>query len=269
MAKFTGSPASRSASAALSMFFGVGGGEHVGRRALGQLGDQIGGAGEGERRLSLPGLSVSNCSPMSVNVFFSDAAANTVTCRCLPHRRAASRARSCRRTSTRDDADHEHGRPRQADASISRLSSWGFDDHGGGLDDGHRDDPGSRPSWSADSVLISETTVNGPHCIWTCAITRRRDLGDQADEAIARRAGDASGSFGAVPAFRGRTAASASPAITLRPDWSCPTGRVPSSIQRRTVSSLTPRSTAASLIRMSGTVHLPDLSKSADAAKAA
>ena len=31
--------------------------------------------------------------------------------------------------------------------------------------------PGSSPSSVADSLLISETTVKGPHCIWTSAIT--------------------------------------------------------------------------------------------------
>ena len=50
---------------------GVGGGEDVGGGALGQLGHQIRGAREGELDV-VPGLSVLNCSPISVNDFFSE-----------------------------------------------------------------------------------------------------------------------------------------------------------------------------------------------------
>src|SRR5699024_4838298 len=45
------------------------------------------------------------------------------------------------------------------------------------------------------------------------------------------------------------TRASSAPSIVLRPAWSACAVRVPRSTQRRTVSSLTPRSEAASLIR--------------------
>src|SRR3954454_22379146 len=62
-----------------------------------------------------------------------------------------------------------------------------------------------------------------------------------------------SGSFGTAAALARANSASASPAMTLRPDSSWPAGRLPSSIQRRTVSSLTPSSSAASRTRIGAT----------------
>ena len=55
---------------------GVGGGEHVRGCTLGELGDQVGGTREAENAF-VPGLSFFICAS-SVNVHFSDAAANTV-----------------------------------------------------------------------------------------------------------------------------------------------------------------------------------------------
>src|SRR5690349_17420124 len=63
-----------------------------------------------------------------------------------------------------------------------------------------------------------------------------------------------SGSFGAAAFVRAKPA-STSPAMTLRPASSWPAGRLPSSIQRRTVSSLTPNSSAASRTRIDATAE--------------
>ena len=77
-AKLTGSPASRSAWAALSMFF-------VSAEANTSAGapwvNWVTRSEEPakENSMSVPGLSVLNCSPISVNDFFNDAAAKTMS----------------------------------------------------------------------------------------------------------------------------------------------------------------------------------------------
>ncbi len=91
--------------------------------------------------------------------------------------------------------------------------------------------------------------VNGPHCNCTSAITpstvtsvTRPTIRLRAELAMP------SGSGGAA-AWSRANSASCSPAMTLRPASSFSAVRAPASIQRRTVSSLTPSSAAASLIR--------------------
>ncbi len=110
--------------------------------------------------------------------------------------------------------------------------------------------PGSRPSWRADSLLISETTVCGPHCISTSAITvsattrvTRPTNRLRAELAIPN------GSGGGAACSRANSART-SPRMTFRPVSSCSALSAPVSTQRRTVSSLTPSRAAASLIRM-------------------
>ena len=80
----------------------------------------------------------------------------------------------------------------------------------------------------------------------------RGHLGDQSDEPVTRRTGDAERvrrRGGVIAGELGEHLSRdhlAARLVLVR-------GRLPPSIQRRTVSSLTPRSTAASLIRMAGT----------------
>ena len=86
--------------------------------------------------MSVPGLSVLNCSPMSVNAFFNDAAAKTMS---FPPPVVLA-----------EDGDdvwfdelHPLTMPSSSTAAAasrprcSRLSSRGFHDHGGGFNDGH------------------------------------------------------------------------------------------------------------------------------------
>src|SRR6478672_1542675 len=110
--------------------------------------------------------------------------------------------------------------------------------------------PGSRPSSSAASELISETIRYGPQIISTCAITvslvtlvtmpvsRLRAL--TAEARVRSRSG--------CSAIDSASAASSGPGTTVRPSSARVVTR-PASIQRRRVSSLTPSSSAASAIR--------------------
>ena len=79
-AKFTGSPASRPACAALSMFLvSAEANTSAGAPCVNCVTRSEDPAKENST--DAPGLSVLNCSPISVNVFLSDAAANTISVR--------------------------------------------------------------------------------------------------------------------------------------------------------------------------------------------
>src|SRR6202000_1876525 len=99
--------------------------------------------------------------------------------------------------------------------------------------------PGSSFSSWAASVLISDTIVCGPHCISTRVITL--SLSTSVTSPTKRLRAELprpSGFGGGGGALVRQNSASTCPAITLRPDWSWSAGKVPLSIQRRTVSSL-------------------------------
>src|SRR5258705_979247 len=114
--------------------------------------------------------------------------------------------------------------------------------------------PGSRSSSRTASALINETTVKGPHCISTCAITLSvTTLVTSPTKRLRAELATVSGSLGAAAAFARANSASTSPAMTFRPDWSWLADRLPSSIQRRTLSSLTPNNSAASRTRINAT----------------
>ena len=125
----------------------------------------------------VPGLSFSIWAPSSVNVDFSDAAANTVMSPvmlgadddALPVVVVAVSVFDCRAAGD----ERRRGECRHGDTED------GFHDVPPGvsmitvvaLTTATATVPGSRPSSVADSLLISETTVKGPHCICTSAIT--------------------------------------------------------------------------------------------------
>ena len=112
--------------------------------------------------------------------------------------------------------------------------------------------PGSSPSSRTASLLISETTRCGPHCISTWAITLSVITSVTSPTRRLRAERPTSDGSGAAFACLRANAASAAPSTTLRFDASVCTGRVPASTHRRTVSSLTPSSRAASAIRNCG-----------------
>src|SRR5258705_2946146 len=114
--------------------------------------------------------------------------------------------------------------------------------------------PGSRSSSRTASALINETTVKGPHCISTCAITLSvTTLVTSPAKRLRAELATVSGSLGAAAACAHANAPSTSPAMTFLPAWSWLAGRLPSSIQRRTLSSLTPSRSAASRTRIDAT----------------
>ena len=111
--------------------------------------------------------------------------------------------------------------------------------------------PGSSFNSRAASVLIRETTVCGPHCISTWVITLSLiTLVTKPTKRLRAELATPSGLRGSGGALVRKNLARTSPAITLRPALSCVADNVPWSIQRRTVSSLTPSSSAASRIRI-------------------
>src|SRR6185295_19987217 len=114
-------------------------------------------------------------------------------------------------------------------------------------------DPGCSPRSLAASLLISDTTRCGPHCISTCAITASVTT-EVTSPTIRLRAEECtSPGSGAALACSRVNAARAAPSTTLRRETSRCTGNAPASIQRRTVSSLTPSRPATSEILYSAT----------------
>src|SRR6202022_2609075 len=114
--------------------------------------------------------------------------------------------------------------------------------------------PGASSSSRTASALINETTVKGPHCISTWAITLSvTTFVTSPAKRLRAELAMVSGSLGAAAAFARANSASTSPAMAFRPDWSWLAGRLPSSIQRRTLSSLTPNRSAASRTRINAT----------------
>src|SRR6266540_3440528 len=111
--------------------------------------------------------------------------------------------------------------------------------------------PGARPSSSAASLVISETTRCGPAWISTCAatlsLTTRVTIPRNRLRADWPTIAPGSGAL-ACPAA---SSASAAPSTTRCPPPVRRVGRRPSSPQRRTVSRLTPSSSAACPIRSS------------------
>src|SRR5690606_14247069 len=121
--------------------------------------------------------------------------------------------------------------------------------------------PGRSPSSSTASELISETTLCGPHCTSTCAITvsattfvtsptnrlraERPTAVGSADSAVRSSSDDFTACLRA-------NAASSAPSTTLRPAESSPASRWPERTHRRIVSSLTPIKRAASENRNCG-----------------
>jgi len=105
--------------------------------------------------------------------------------------------------------------------------------------------PGSSPRSSAASLLISEMTRWGPDWISTSAITPSFSTRVTIPGNLLRAETCKWGSSGADSRIRRATSA---PETVVGPDVEV-AGRRPESIQRRTVSSLTPSKPAASLIR--------------------
>ncbi len=110
-------------------------------------------------------------------------------------------------------------------------------------------DPSSSSRSRTASVLISDTTRNGPHCSSTCDITA-------SDWMPVTRPTNRLRAELATPEVSGASAdwdrayiASSYPSMVLRPPSPTDAVSAPESIRRRTVSSLTPRKTAASRIR--------------------
>src|SRR5664279_1953278 len=113
--------------------------------------------------------------------------------------------------------------------------------------------PGSSFISRAASLLISDTTVCGPHCISTWAITPSAiTLVTRPTNRLRADLATPDGSGGGAAACRWANSASVTPSTTFRPTSSFDAGRVPESIHRRTVSSLTPSNSAASRIRNCG-----------------
>jgi hypothetical protein len=110
--------------------------------------------------------------------------------------------------------------------------------------------PGSRPSSVAASALISETIRKGPQVTSTWAITVSRTTRVTMPESRLRAltAAARSGTRWGWSANVCASTARSGPAITAGPVEESAASR-PASIQRRTVSSLTPSSSAASAIR--------------------
>lgn len=117
-------------------------------------------------------------------------------------------------------------------------------------------EPGSRPSSRAASLDMSDTTRKGPHCSSTCAITLSimTSVTMPTNLLRAERPTD-DGSAMAPDGCSLANCARTRPSITLRLLASVVAGRLPLSTSRRTVSSLTPRNAAASLIRICGIVE--------------
>ena len=96
---------------------------------------------------------------------------------------------------------------------------------------------------------MSETRRNGPACSSTCDITVSDTIRvTRPGSRLRAELEPAAGSSG-VFARSTASAARSVPAITLRPASSSDAVRAPESTHRRTLSSLTPSSSAASLIR--------------------
>src|SRR5690606_17301106 len=117
-------------------------------------------------------------------------------------------------------------------------------------------EPGSRPSSSAASRLMRETTRNGPHCSSTCAMTPSAvtSVTSPVNRFRADRPTVESGVGRLRDASSWACRASAAPSTTFRPAPSTSAVSAPESSHRRTVSSLTPSRSAASLIRNCGMV---------------
>ena len=112
--------------------------------------------------------------------------------------------------------------------------------------------PGSSPRSSAASRLISETTRNGPACISTWAITVSRVT--FVTSPVNRLRADSlttcrPGTGGAAAASSSAKRASSAPSTARAAVVAAAVASRPVSTQRRTVSSLTPSSCAASRIR--------------------
>ena len=147
-------------------------GEHVRRRALGDLLRQRRAGAEVERHLR-PRVGGLELLAQRVNDSVSDAAANTVTvpdapARLLPD--GETRRTRCRRRTAERKASGRRPRGRRAVAAGLRPPGPRRR-HGWTSSTATASTPGSSPSSSAASRLISDTTRNGPACISTWAIT--------------------------------------------------------------------------------------------------
>ena len=152
------------------------------------LGDQVGGAGEAEGHRH-PGWPASNCSPSSVNVAFSEAAAKTVSglrCRAGLAPTALVRRRSRRRRPAGPRPPRRSGEHASHERSLG-----GLDDDGGGLDDGDGDRAELQAELADGFAAHQRHHPEGPalqldlghHLV-------DDDAGDQADEPVARRPPD-------------------------------------------------------------------------------
>ena len=135
-AKFTGSPASRSACAALSMFLVSAEAKTSAGRALRQLGHQIGGAGEGELDVAARVVGLELLSDLGERLLQRRSREDDE----LPAAGIARRV-GAQATHPANRIRRPRGRvqrsPLRRALRASRLSSRGFHDHGGGFDDGH------------------------------------------------------------------------------------------------------------------------------------
>ena len=246
---------------------GARGGEHVGRRTLLDLGRELRAGGEGERdgaaRVARPRTSL----PSAVNDSVSDEAASTMTLpvtavelalaeldvppalvvpSLLPPQPASASSGTSASSAALGDTDI---------SGASGISTTTLVD----LTAATATTPGSSPRSSAASRLISDTTRNGPACSSTWAITPSRVtlVTMPRNRLRADCATTTPGSAGS--ASRCAAWASTRPSTPCRPDGSRVVSSRPASAQRRTVSSLTPSSSAASAIRR--TVTRGDLNR--------
>ena len=164
-AKFTGSPATSFASVALSMFFvSADANTSAGAPCVNWVTRSEDPAKENS--MSLPGLSVLNCSPMSVKDFFSDAGAKTQlsAARCFRRRRRGGLVRRTAAGSGKADDGYDGRNARykihDCPPGVSTITVVALTTATATL-------PGSSFSSRAASALISDTTVNGPHFIST------------------------------------------------------------------------------------------------------
>src|SRR5680860_1214355 len=112
--------------------------------------------------------------------------------------------------------------------------------------------PTSRPSSSTASRDIRDTMRNGPACISTCAITVSFTTRVTMPRIRLRADSSCTAPTGAGWAISRARAARSRPLTVSRPALSFAVSRRPESAIRRTVSSDTPRSSAASEIRKCG-----------------
>src|SRR5690625_4562636 len=213
-------------------------GEHIGRRAALDLGDQVRRPCKTELHLDTVVRGLELLADLLVTIGQGRGGEHGQRARLAP---AVGLTISGTLVSTTGSSGHQqrrsHQRERALHYSPSTVSTTTFVD----LIIATANDPSSRPRSRTASLDKSETTRNGPHCNSTCAITASAWMSMTSPTKRFRAELARPPGIGGSEACSRANWATAWPSTTLRPESSTWTVKVPRSIQRRTESSLTPR----------------------------